>query len=82
MKRLLVLAALAAFVFAMVVYSPAQAGPQDRVKICHHNPDLTDDPPLLEFVIEVAAPAVDAHLAHGDWLVLDPAAVVGTACTY
>lgn len=79
MRRLVVLAVFAAFVFAILVYSPAQAGPQAKVKLCHHNPHLTDHPPLAAFVIQVAAPAVHAHLAHGDCLALEDA-VVGTEC--
>jgi hypothetical protein len=79
MKRVLFLLALAVCVVALTSFNTASAG-AEKVKVCHHNPDMDDDPPLEWFVIEVAAPAVGAHLAHGDCLAAADA-IVGTRCT-
>ena len=78
MKRLFILLVLLAFVIGISMYNPATA--LDKVQLCHQNPDGDDDPALTEFVIEVAPPAVPAHLAHGDWIIEDNSGVVGEAC--
>jgi hypothetical protein len=79
MKRVLFLLALAVCVVALTSFNTTAAG-ADKVKLCHHNPDMDDDPPLEWFVIEVAPSAVDAHVNnHGD-CVLPSDAVVGEPC--
>ena len=56
-----------AFVLALVVAAPAtqaQGGGQEKVTICHVPPGNPDN----AHTITVGAPAVPAHLAHGDSL--------------
>ena len=67
MKRVLCLLALAFCVVALTSFNTASAGPQERVKICHCNPDGDEGLPAM-FVIEVAQAAIDGHLGHGDCL--------------
>ena len=71
MKRVLFLLALAVCVVALTSFNAASAGPQERVKICHCNPDLDEGLPAM-FVIEVAEAAIDGHLRHGDCLNYEP----------
>jgi len=77
MKKLFTLLALIACVAMVSVYSTAQAGPPAKVKVCHIDPDYcegVDEPCLLEpnpHVIEISERALEAHLAHGDYLAPD-----------
>lgn len=55
-------ALLAAVLFVAAPASQAQGGGQEKVTICHVPPGNPDD----AHTITVGAPAVPAHLAHGD----------------
>lgn len=73
MKKLLVLLTLMSCVVLVFAYSTAQAGPPEKVTVCHVDPDPCDglEPCLIEpdpHVIEISERALTAHLAHGDHL--------------
>src|SRR5215213_10692024 len=63
MKKMMLLASVMGLVALMLAAAPAFAQ-QDRVTICHIPPGN----PGNAHTITVGAPAVDAHLAHGDFL--------------
>ncbi len=56
------LCALAAAGLTVSQPSPAKAGGVEKVTICHRPPGNPEN----EHTITVGAPAVPAHLAHGD----------------
>jgi hypothetical protein len=60
--------AVAALLAAMMVATmlPAFAAPEDKVTVCH----LSEEEGTYE-AIEVSGNALDAHLAHGDFIVVD-----------
>jgi hypothetical protein len=54
----------------------ATAAPEGKVTICHIDQDDVVEGEPTTVMISVSPNAVDAHLAHGDWVVdlaLDPA---------
>lgn len=73
LRALAIAASAALLVTALAV--PVLAG-DDKVTICH-KPDTKAGGTL-----EVAASAVDAHLAHGDFVGTCGCAIGGDACTY
>ncbi|MCC6857637.1 MAG: hypothetical protein IT158_03700 [Bryobacterales bacterium] len=69
-KRLIFLITFTAVAVLLSAYFMAFAKPMDKVAICHYNADM-DDGDDLWVAIVVAASAMDAHLAHGDFLIDD-----------
>ncbi|MEX1027371.1 MAG: hypothetical protein WD049_05100 [Candidatus Paceibacterota bacterium] len=96
MKRLIpvlaVVASLAALPFShLVLAGPGNGGGKEKVKLCHitgqpAQPCVVDrvgNPSgncLVGHVIEVGAPAVEAHCNHGDHLNINPAFEKGDDC--
>ena len=81
MKKTSVLAMFgaSAMAAAFLVFSSATAAtaaPEDKVTVCHIDQDDVVEGEPTAILISVSGNAVDAHLAHGDWVVdlaLDPA---------
>jgi hypothetical protein len=68
MRRIFSVLAVAALLAAMLVATalPAFADPLPKVTVCH----LSEEEGTYE-AIEVSGNAVDTHLAHGDFVVVD-----------
>ena len=77
MKRLLVILCVVGFVVALPMSHLAFAAKADKVDICHVTDSLDGLGPdgnvtlIVGHVINVSGNAVDAHVAHGDSLVIN-----------
>ena len=83
MKKTSVLAMFgaSAMAAAFLIFSSATAAtaaPPSKVTICHIDQDDVVEGEPTSVVISVSENALDAHLAHGDWVIdptLDPGSV-------
>jgi hypothetical protein len=68
MRRIISVLAVLTLMAAMMVATmlPAFAAPLDKVTVCH----LSEEEGTYE-AIEVSGNALDTHLAHGDFVVVD-----------
>ena len=83
MKKTSILAMFgaSAMAAAFLVFSSATAAtaaPDPKVTICHIDQDDVVEGEPTAVVISVSGNALDAHLAHGDW-VIDPTLDPGSA---
>ena len=67
MRRIISVVAVVTLMAAMMVATmlPAFAAPLEKVTVCHLSEEGTYE------AIEVSGNSVDAHLAHGDFIVVD-----------
>jgi hypothetical protein len=68
MRRIISVLAVLTLMAAMMVATmlPAFAAPEEKVTVCH----LSEEEGTYE-AIEVSGNALDAHLAHGDFIVTE-----------
>jgi len=75
MKRLIVVLLVAAFIIALPMSHSASAAKKAKVDICHATDSFVVPSNgvtlIVGHVINVSESAVDAHLAHGDSLVIN-----------